>query len=335
MKILVTGCAGFIGYHTARRLLAAGHTVVGVDDMNDYYSPALKAARLAMLGVDAADMPRFGRAGSGNFTFIKAGIEEERLYGENLDRESFDLVCNLAAQAGVRYSIENPRRYVESNVEGFFNILEYCRRHHVTRLVYASSSSVYGNSDRMPCSETDTTDTPVSLYAATKKSNELFARCYSELYGIETIGLRFFTVYGPWGRPDMAPFIFTKAILEGEPVRVFNGGAMSRDFTYIDDIVEGVCKVLLEEPAPGVEAERCRIYNIGCSAPVNLGDFISAIERIGGKKAHRIEAGMQPGDVRDTWADVSLLKAHYGYAPRTKLERGLTEFIDWYKEYYG
>lgn len=338
MKILVTGCAGFIGFHLTKRLLSEGHEIIGVDNLNDYYPVSLKIARLRLLGIDGDDFARnkitTGR--KGKFGFIKADIADKELYDNVLNGMKFDYVCHLAAQAGVRYSIDNPQLYISSNIQGFFNILEYCRHNPVQRLVFASSSSIYGKNLKIPYCESDTADTPISLYAATKKSNELFAHCYSELYGITAIGLRFFTVYGPWGRPDMAPYLFTKAILEGEPVKVFNQGDMLRDFTYVDDIVEGICKVLLDEPAESPEAkEKFRIYNIGNSKPVNIDDFISLIEKISGNRAQKILLPMQQGDVKATWADTSLLKRDYGYQPRTSVETGLTEFIKWYKEYYA
>lgn len=361
MNILVTGCAGFIGFHLTRRLLACGHTVTGVDDLNDYYDVSLKKARLDELcpglGAEAGESPQMRTFERDGLKFIKGDIVDQGLYAE-LGTSGFDAVCHLAAQAGVRYSIENPRQYISSNIEGTFNILEYCRHNPVRRLVYASSSSVYGRNPKIPYSESDMTDSPVSLYAATKKSNELMACSYSELYGIEAIGLRFFTVYGPWGRPDMAPFLFTDAILSGRPIEVFNGGRMSRDFTYIDDIVDGIVRVLTSEPAAGAglhaNASRAanginaageptatairgnhRVYNIGNSRPVALGDFISTIENISGRKAEKIYLEMQKGDVTDTWADTTRLREDYGYAPSTPIERGLAEFINWFKDYYG
>ncbi|MCD8185058.1 MAG: NAD-dependent epimerase/dehydratase family protein [Rikenellaceae bacterium] len=336
MKILVTGCAGFIGFHLTKRLLAEGHTVTGIDNLNHYYQPELKLARLERLGIDPTQVApqEILCAPSCNFTFVKADIDSEWLYREFLDPQAFDVVCHLAAQAGVRYSFENPQQYVSSNIQGFFNILEYCRRNRPQKLVYASSSSVYGSDSRIPYREDEPCNAPVSLYAATKKSNEAFAHSYAEMYGIRSVGLRFFTVYGPWGRPDMAPFLFTKAILEGDPIRVFNDGNMSRDFTYIDDIVEGIYRVLTGEPAHG-SPENYRIYNIGCSHPVPLNDFIRTIERLSGKTARRIDQPMQPGDVKDTWADVSRLERDYGYSPGTSLEKGLAEFLAWYTECYA
>lgn len=330
MKILVTGSAGFIGLHLTERLLAEGHEVVGIDNLNDYYDTALKHARLERLGIgsDLAPQSRLYE----KFRFRRLDVED----GEGLDRlfgaEGFDAVCHLAAQAGVRYSIENPGQYVSTNLAGFFNILECCRHHPVGHLVFASSSSVYGKNAKVPYSEEDKTDAPVSLYAATKKSNELMAHSYSELYGIRATGLRFFTVYGPWGRPDMAPFLFTSAVLEGRPIRVFNGGDMQRDFTYIDDIAEGTARVLT---APAPEGPRFRVYNIGNASPVKLGDFIALVEKFTGRTARREYLPMQPGDVKTTWADVSRLQRDYGYAPSTPLEKGLAAFVAWYKEFYG
>lgn len=334
MKILVTGCAGFIGYHLTKRLVSEGHEVVGVDNLNSYYDPALKVARLVQLGIDKEIIEEgVPYASSEGFSFIKAGIESANLYQDHLNTQHFDVVCHLAAQAGVRYSIENPQQYISSNIQGFFNILEYCRHRPTTRLVFASSSSVYGKNTSIPYKETDVTDTPVSLYAATKKTNELMAHSYSQLYDIQAVGLRFFTVYGPWGRPDMAPFLFTKAILGNEPIKVFNHGKMSRDFTYIDDIVEGVCRILLNGPDTYDHAN-FRIYNIGNSSPVNLNDFIHTIEQISGLSAHKVYLPMQPGDVEATWADTSLLQRHYGYSPATPLHKGLSAFVSWYEDYY-
>ena len=334
MKILVTGCAGFIGFHLTRRLLDKGHHVVGVDNLNGYYSPQLKHARLAELGIDPKGLGQGRECSAGNFSFLHYGIEDAELYLRHLNDASFDVVCHLAAQAGVRYSITNPDQYITANIDGFFRILEYCRHRRPGKLVFASSSSVYGNSAKVPYRESDPTDMPVSLYAATKKAGEALAYSYASLYGVETIGLRFFTVYGPWGRPDMAPFLFTKAIMESQPIEVFNHGKMSRDFTYVDDIIEGVCNVMFGEPR-GERPEKFRIYNIGNSRPVGLGDFIGAIEEAAGKKAERVLMPMQPGDVVTTWADTSRLEADYGYAPSTPIEAGIKAFMEWYKDFYG
>ncbi len=334
MKILVTGCAGFIGYHVTKKLLSDGHSVIGIDNLNNYYSPALKLSRLEQLGIDTSDIKEnIPVSGKNNLRFIQVDINEPSLYTTTLKNEEIHAVCHLAAQAGVRYSIENPQLYISSNIDGFFRLIEYCRANPHAKLVFASSSSVYGNNTSVPYRETDRTDTPVSLYAATKKANELIAHSYSALYGIQMVGLRFFTAYGPWGRPDMAPFLFTDAIWNDRPLKLFNNGKMSRDFTYIDDIAEGVCKVLLTDP-DCTPVPSFKIYNIGNSQPVQLEDFISTIERITGKEAQKVYETMQPGDVKDTWADTSLLERDYGYTPATSIDTGLTAFIRWYKDYY-
>lgn len=334
MKILVTGCAGFIGYHIVQRLLSCGHSVIGIDNLNNYYSPALKMSRLAQLGIDTKAIeqhsPVYGKSG---FRFIRADINDASLYTTMLNGEEIQVICHLAAQAGVRYSLENPQQYIASNIDGFFNILEYCRAHPEIKLVFASSSSIYGNNTSIPYKETDVTDTPVSLYAATKKANELMAHSYSALYGLTIRGLRFFTVYGPWGRPDMAPFLFTEAILNNRELKLFNNGKMSRDFTYIDDIIEGLYRVLLNDP--NTPAPAFRVYNIGHSTPVQLEKFISTIESITGKTAQRVYEPMQAGDVKDTWADTSLLQRDYNYTPATSIETGLSAFIRWYEDYYA
>lgn len=341
MKILLTGAAGFIGFHLCKRLLADGQDVTGIDNLNDYYDPALKMARLQQLGVDA-DF----QSSDPKLRFIRMDLADtaamERLFAEG----GFEMVVNLAAQAGVRYSIENPRVYIESNINGFLNILEGCRHTGVKHLVYASSSSVYGLNGKVPFSEHDSLAHPVSLYAATKKSNELMAHTYSQLYGIPTTGLRFFTVYGPWGRPDMSPYLFTDAILSGRPIKVFNNGAMERDFTFIDDIVEGIARVLTviprgnpewnpENPDPATSTAPYRVYNIGNSAPVKLMDFICEIERATGKTAEKLMMPMQPGDVVRTWADSSELAAATGFTPATPLRKGVEATVNWYKSYTG
>jgi len=333
MRVLVTGVAGFIGSHLAHRLLARGDTVIGVDNLNDYYDPTLKHARLARLTVQAGfefhEQDIADRAGMETL-FAKAGAQR---------------VVNLAAQAGVRYSLTHPHAYVDANLVGFMNILEGCRHNRVEHLVYASSSSVYGLNTTMPFSVHHNVDHPVSLYAATKKANELMAHTYSHLYRLPTTGLRFFTVYGPWGRPDMALFLFTKAILAGKPIQVFNEGRMQRDFTFIDDIVEGVLRTLdhvakpnpawnSAEPDPGTSPAPYRIYNIGNNNPVELTRFIAAIETALGRKAIRELLPMQPGDVPATSADVADLQADVGFSPSTSIETGIARFIDWYKEYY-
>ena len=333
MKILVTGAAGFIGMHTSQVLLARGDEVVGLDNLNDYYDPRLKEARLARLTPHA------------NFRFVKLDAADragmERLFAD----EKFDRVIHLAAQAGVRYSLENPHAYVDSNLVGFMNILEGCRHAKVQHLVYASSSSVYGGNTKMPFSEHDSVDHPVSIYAATKKANELMAHTYSHLYGLPTTGLRFFTVYGPWGRPDMALFLFTKAILEGRPIDVFNHGRMKRDFTYIDDIVEGVIRTLdrVAEPDPafnpllpdpGRSDAPYRVLNIGNRDPVELMEFVAAIEAALGRTAEKNFLPLQDGDVPATYADTAELNALTGFAPATSVRDGVGRFVGWYRDYY-
>ncbi len=332
-KILVTGAAGFIGSHLTIRLLERGDEVVGLDNLNGYYDVRLKEARLA----------RF--SDHENFRFVKMDLSDREGMEALIAKEQFDKVVNLAAQAGVRYSLQNPRAYIDSNIVGFTNILEGCRHHGIKHLVYASSSSVYGANETMPFSVHDNVDHPLSLYAASKKANELMAHTYSHLYGIPTTGLRFFTVYGPWGRPDMAPILFTKAILEGKAIDVFNYGKMKRDFTYIDDIVEGVLRVLDhvakgnpdwdgEKPDPATSKAPWRLYNIGNSAPIALMDFIAAIEKSLGKEAKKNFLPMQPGDVPATSADVSALMHDVGFKPDTPVELGVDEFVQWYLKYY-
>ncbi len=335
MRILVTGVAGFIGMHVARQLIEAGHQVVGIDNLCDYYDVTLKQARLDEL-----------RRSSGDFYFARVDLADAAGV-EALFREGrFDRVIHLAAQAGGRYSLENPRAYLDSNLLGFGNILEGCRHHDTGHLVYASSSSVYGANTRMPFSVHDNVDHPVSLYAATKKSNELMAHTYAHLYRLPVTGLRFFTVYGPWGRPDMAPFKFTRAILAGEPIEVYNYGRMRRDFTYIDDIVDGVLRVMdtLPEPDPAFSTDDpdparsnapYRVYNIGNHRPVALEDFITVLEQACGRRAQRHELPMQPGDVVETCAEIDDLTAATGWRPQTELERGLPQFVDWYRAFYG
>ena len=312
MKILITGAAGFIGFSLAGRLLERGDSVVGIDNMNDYYPTVLKRARLGRLLCPA-------------FRFIEMDIADRKALPELFASEHFDCVVNLAAQAGVRYSIENPWAYVDSNIVGFANVLECCRHYPVGHLVYASSSSVYGGNEKVPFSEDDRVDDPVSLYAATKKSDELMASCYCRLYGISATGLRFFTVYGPWGRPDMSPSLFAAAIFGGRPIKVFNHGDMFRDFTYIDDIVEGVVRVI--DGAP----RRHEVYNIGCGHPVRLMDFIGEIEAAAGRRAEKIMLPMQPGDVYRTYADTSKLERDFGYRPEVPLHEGVARFIEWYR----
>jgi len=334
MKILVTGTAGFIGSHLAIKMLEQGHEVTGIDSINSYYSSDLKFARLKEAGI-SGEAAEWNKRLSGKkypgYCFIRMNLESKKELTTLFEQERFDMVCNLAAQAGVRYSLENPDAYISSNIIGFMNVLEACRNFDIKHLVYASSSSVYGNSKKMPLSVSDPVDNPVSLYAATKKSNELMAYTYSHLYGIPTTGLRFFTVYGPWGRPDMAYFLFTKAIIEGKPIRVFNHGDLYRDFTYVDDIIDGIVKVLKGIPE---NEPPYRIYNIGNSSPVKLLDFIETIEKALGKKAVKNFTEMQPGDVYKTYADVSDLEKDFNYFPDTPIEEGINRFIQWYLEYY-
>lgn len=334
MKILVTGSAGFIGQALSLRLLTDGYQVVGIDNLNAYYDVSLKQARLDKL---------LAQPGYGHYT---ESIENARAIQEIFAAEKPERVVNLAAQAGVRYSLVNPRAYIDSNIVGFTNILEACRHHAVKHLVYASSSSVYGAVTRMPFSVSQNVDHPVSLYAATKKANELLAHTYSHLFGLPTTGLRFFTVYGPWGRPDMALFIFTRKILAGEPIDVFNYGNHRRDFTYIDDIVEGIMRTLehVAQPDPGWDSDNpdsatsnapYRLYNIGSNNPVDLSRYIEVIENCLEKKAEKNFLPLQPGDVPDTYADVSALMHDVGYKPSTPVEDGVRRFVDWYREYYG
>lgn len=337
MKILVTGTAGFIGYHLAKRLLERGDEVVGIDSINDYYDVRLKYARLAETGIEESAI-EYGKAVQstryGAYRFIKLQLEDREALQRLFAEEKFDAVMNLAAQAGVRYSLENPYAYIESNIIGFVNLLECARHNPVRHFAYASSSSVYGGNTKTPFSEDDRVDNPVSLYAATKKSNELMANVYSKLYGIPTTGLRFFTVYGPWGRPDMAPILFTKAIVAGEPIKVFNNGNLSRDFTYIDDIIEGVVRVI--DKAPAVSDEHpvpAEVYNIGCGHPMQLMDFIRTLERTLDKKAEMKMMPMQKGDVYTTYADTTKLERDFGYKPHVTLEDGISRFVEWYKSY--
>ena len=337
MKILITGTAGFIGFHLAKRLLADGYEVVGMDNINDYYDVRLKYTRLKETGVDPDDIA-YGKILQSElydkYRFIKLKLEDRPALETLFQEEKFDLVCNLAAQAGVRYSIENPHTYIESNITGFINVLECCRHNPVKHFVYASSSSVYGNSDRVPFTEDDRVDYPVSLYAATKKANELMAHTYSHLYHLPTTGLRFFTVYGPYGRPDMALFIFAQAIMEGKPIQVFNNGDLSRDFTYIDDIIEGITGVIGFIPGENNPHPYYQLFNIGHSQPVQLMDFIRTIETTLGKKAILEMRPMQQGDVKTTYADTSRLEQSIHYKPGTGIEDGVRRFVEWWLEYY-
>ena len=350
MKILVTGTAGFIGFYTVKRLLERGDEVVGVDNINDYYDVNLKYDRLAETGIERKqiDWYKFVQSDKyANYRFIRMNLEDKQAMRMLFANEHFDKVVNLAAQAGVRYSIENPYAYVESNIDGFLNVLEGCRHYQVKHLVYASSSSVYGLNGKVPFSEKDSIAHPISLYAATKKSNELMAHTYSHLYGVPSTGLRFFTVYGPWGRPDMSPFLFADAMLHGRPIKVFNNGDMLRDFTYIDDIVEGVLRVIdhipaptptpdwsAQAPDPSSSAAPYKIYNIGNSHPVKLMDFIHAIEEAIARPAEKIYLPMQPGDVYQTNADTSALQSELGFKPDKPIKEGVRETIDWYRSFY-
>jgi len=332
--VLVTGCAGFIGFHLAKRLLQEGSRVVGLDNLNPYYDVTLKEDRLKLL------------KGCGEFTFIRASLEEREALEKVFQQHTIKKVLHMAAQAGVRYSLENPYAYLEANVVGFLNILEACRKYGVEHLVFASSSSVYGANTKKPFSVSDNVDHPVSLYAATKKADELMAHVYSSLYGLPVTGLRFFTVYGPWGRPDMALFKFTRAILEGEPIQVYNYGRMKRDFTYIDDVVEGVLRVLEriprgnpewcgDNPDPGSSFAPYRLYNIGNNRPVELLYFIEVLEEALGKKARKEFLPLQRGDVLETYADVDDLMREAGFRPSTPIEEGIPRFVEWYRGYYG
>jgi UDP-glucuronate 4-epimerase len=333
MQVLVTGAAGFIGFHLAQRLLKEGHQVVGLDILNDYYDVTLKENRLKQL------------TELDNFSFHKIDLADRIGIEALFEQHEFESVINLGAQAGVRYSLQNPRAYLDSNITGFGNILEGCRQHKIKHLVYASSSSVYGANTKIPFSVHDNVDHPISLYAATKKSNELMAHSYSHLYRIPTTGLRFFTVYGPWGRPDMAPMLFTKAILAGEPINVFNYGKMQRDFTYVDDIVEGVIKVMHKipepnpdwsgtDPDPATSKAPYRIYNIGNNQPIELMYFIEVLEKCLGITATKNSLPIQPGDVPITYANISDLTAAVGFKPDTSVEIGVARFVEWYRDYY-
>jgi UDP-glucuronate 4-epimerase len=331
-KVLVTGAAGFIGARVVEMLLEKDNYVVGLDNLNDYYEVRLKFDRLAKVEIAAEDL-EYGQVTVSNkfknYSFIKLNIEDRVALPELFAKENFDIVCNLAAQAGVRYSIEKPNAYIDSNLVGFANILECCRYNNIKHLVYASSSSVYGMNSKVPFSEDDQTDEPVSLYAATKKANELMAHAYCTLYKFPATGLRFFTVYGPWGRPDMAPMLFAKAIMAGEPINVFNNGDLYRDFTYIDDIAEGVLLVIDKVPE---EKSLSKIYNIGCAQPVHLMNFIHTLEDELGKKAILNMIPMQAGDVLQTYADTSKLETDFGYKPSTTIYKGINHFVDWYKQ---
>lgn len=318
-SILVTGCAGFIGFHLTKRLLDEGFYVIGIDNMNDYYDTSLKYDRLKMI----MKHPRF--------QFVKGSIENMELLENLFYQHDFDTVVNLAAQPGVRYSLKNPHKYIQSNIVGFANILECCKKHKIPHLIYASSSSVYGNNKKIPFSVTDRVDNPISLYAATKKANELMAYTYSHLYHLPTTGLRFFTVYGPWGRPDMALFKFANAIVKQQPIEIYNYGNMKRDFTYIDDITESILRLINKGPSP---ESPYKIYNIGNNQPVQLNDFIQVLEKHLGKKAIKKLLPIQPGDVPETFADIDELVKDIDYKPQVSIEEGIEKFVEWFKDYY-
>lgn len=348
MKILVTGAAGFIGFHLVKRLVNEGFQVIGLDNINNYYSTELKYDRLAELGIlkkSVVDHKIISSHSHTNFRFIKINLEDKSAINDLFDIERFDIVINLAAQAGVRYSLKDPYRYIDSNITGFLNILEAARHHSIKHLIYASSSSVYGANTQMPFSTSDNVDHPMSLYAASKKANELMAHTYSNLFGVPTTGLRFFTVYGPWGRPDMALFLFTEAMLKNEPIDVFNHGNMERDFTYIDDIVEGIVRLIPRYPAPNINwtgdnpdpatsFAPYRIFNIGNSNPVKLMDFISEIEKQLDITAKKNMLPIQPGDVPKTWANVDDLFEYIDFRPQVRIEEGIQNFTDWYLDYF-
>jgi UDP-glucuronate 4-epimerase len=349
MKILVTGTAGFIGFHLANRLIERGDEVVGLDSINDYYDIRIKYGRLSVAGINQNEIAYNHLIQSkkkSNYRFIKLNLEDKTNIDKLFEKEKFDKVSNLAAQAGVRYSLTNPQVYIDSNITGFLNILEACRHYPVAHLCYASSSSVYGLNEKQPFSTSQNVDHPISLYATSKKANELMAHTYSHLFQIPTTGLRFFTVYGPWGRPDMALFLFTKAILEDKPIDIFNQGKMQRDFTYVDDIVEGIIRVIDQPPVgnanwsglnsdPSISKAPYKIYNIGNSSPVLLMDFINSIEKELGKEAKKNLLPMQPGDVPSTWADVSDLVENLKYKPNTSVSQGIKRFVEWYKDFYS
>lgn len=335
MKILVTGAAGFIGFHVVRALLREGHRVIGIDNINPYYDVRLKYARLQETGIEEAEIKPGKPVQStlfDSYQFVRMDLNDREGLNALFETENFSHVVHFAAQAGVRYSLQNPFAYIDANITGFINLLEACRHHPVKHLLYASSSSVYGTNTSSPFKESDVTDSPVSLYAATKKANELMAYAYTGLYHIPATGIRLFTAYGPWGRPDMAPSLFMSAILKGEPIRLFNHGNMERDFTYIDDIVKGVLKIL---PSPPVVDTPHEIYNMGCANPVKLTDFLSVIEKVTGKKAIVKMTEMQPGDVVSTYADISRLKKDFNYQPITSIEGGLERFYQWFIQFYG
>lgn len=336
-KILVTGAAGFIGYHLCEKLISLGYTVVGLDNINDYYDINLKYARLKKMGIEVEKAEEWNilstSSSSCKISFVRMNIEDRVSLPLLFQKEQFDAVINLAAQAGVRYSIEKPEAYIDSNIVGFLNILECCRHYKIKHLVYASSSSVYGANAKIPFSENDQVDYPVSLYAATKKSNELMAHSYSHLYEIPTSGLRFFTVYGPWGRPDMAPMLFATAITKNQPIKVFNHGIMSRDFTYIDDIIQGIVITLNNPPMREEQNEYYQLFNIGNGSPISLMKFIETLEKEIGQVSKKNMLPMQSGDVPQTWADTTLLKK-LGYESSTPIQQGVKNFVEWFQKFY-
>jgi UDP-glucuronate 4-epimerase len=323
MKLLITGCAGFIGFHLTRRMLQDGHQVVGIDHMNAYYDPLLKFDRLTLLKEMSKEY---------DFQFVQTDVEDTAQLQSLFDNNSFDTVCHLATQTGARHSVEHPQQYISTNVQGFFNIIEICRKYPAIHLVYASSSSVYGAKATVPHNEKQATDHPTNLHAATLKSRELMAHAYSELYGIKTTGLRFFTVYGPWGRPDTTPSLFADAIIHHKSIQLYNNGDVYRDFTYIDDVINGIALVIKDHPLIE-QHEKANIYNIGHSSPIHLRNFVSTLEETIGEKALTVDSPMPSGDTLITWADVSHLQNDYGYIPRTSLKEGVQSFVKWYKEY--
>jgi UDP-glucuronate 4-epimerase len=333
--ILITGAGGFIGFHLASKLVGLGFTVIGLDNLNDYYDVNLKLSRLRELGIENDLKSKIENQSSlhSNFVFYKGDITDKIFIDDLFSKHKFEIVVNLAAQAGVRHSIDHPEAYIQSNIIGHFNILEACRNGKIDHLIYASSSSVYGDSSSMPLSENDRVDKPISLYAATKVSNELMTHSYAHLYGLKATGLRFFTVYGPWGRPDMAVFLFTDAIINGKPIKIFNNGNLERDFTYIDDIISGIEKVINHGPKNNDDFYH-KVFNIGNSSPTKLDTFIRILEKVIGTEAEKQYLPMQAGDVHKTFADVSKLQLEFGYAPNTSLEEGLGSFYKWYKTYF-
>ncbi len=340
MKILVTGTAGFIGYHLTKRLIERGHKVIGVDSINDYYDVELKWSRLVNSGLNLEEIKKKLESSTVNYHFYHCDLTDLKKLQKIFKNHQINAVCNLAAQAGVRYSLENPKAYIQSNIIGFQNIIDLVRDNKIKNFCYASSSSVYGGNKKLPFSETDQVDAPISLYAATKKSNELISYTYAHLFGIQTTGLRFFTVYGPWGRPDMALFLFVKALIDEQPIDVFNNGKMLRDFTYIDDIIEGIYRVIISPPKEqdmtmeNPTGAPYKLYNIGNNNPIKLMDFIKSIEKNIGKKFKINYKDLQPGDVPSTFADVSRLISDYQYKPNTDLDVGIKKFIEWYLDYY-